>query len=210
MKNSPNIDAQFEVFVQELPADYQAMAYEFKAFCRSRKVQSVYGLLQLVMLYCGLDFSLRTTTGQFSSANGYLSDTAVRKRLAARVPWVKAILTKVFNLGQVVTSGHLRFIVIDGSTIQVPGADGTSYRLHIAIDLVKLELLQVKVTDEKQGKGLGHYTLKNGDVVVIDRGLKTPGFLPYTQAIKPIHSAKKILFYVFIRPLYTIYRFSDK
>ena len=60
MKNSPNIDIQFEVFVQELPADYQAMAYEFKAFCRSRKVQSVYGLLQLVMLYCGLDFSLRT------------------------------------------------------------------------------------------------------------------------------------------------------
>ncbi|MEI6334034.1 MAG: hypothetical protein WCS87_05700 [Methylococcaceae bacterium] len=47
MKNSPNIDIQFEVFVQELPADYQAMAYEFKAFCRSRKVQSVYELLQL-------------------------------------------------------------------------------------------------------------------------------------------------------------------
>ena len=68
MKNSPNIDIQFEVFVQELPADYQAMAYEFKAFCRSRKVQSVYELLQLVMLYCGLDFSLRTTAGQFSSA----------------------------------------------------------------------------------------------------------------------------------------------
>jgi len=174
MKNSPNIDAQFEVFVQELPADYQAMAYEFKAFCRSRKVQSVYELLQLVMLYCGLDFSLRTTAGQFSSANGYLSDTAVRKRLAACVPWVKAILTKVFNLGQVVTSGHLRFIVIDASTIQVPGADGTSYRLHIAIDLVKLELLEVKVTDEKQGEGLCHYTLKNGDVVVIDRGYNQP------------------------------------
>ena len=97
MKTSPDIDIQFEVFVQELPADYQAMAYEFKAFCRSRKVQSVYGLLQLVMSYCGLDFSLRTTAGQFSSANGYLSDTAVRKRLAACVPWVKAILTKVFN-----------------------------------------------------------------------------------------------------------------
>jgi hypothetical protein len=81
--------------VQEVPSDYQEMAYEFKTFCRSRKVQSVYELLQLVMLYCGLDFSLRTTAGQFSGTNGYLSDTAVRKRLAACVPWVKTMLTKV-------------------------------------------------------------------------------------------------------------------
>lgn len=64
--------------------------------------------------------------------------------------------------------------MIDGSTIQVPGADGTSYRLQVAIDLVKVELLQVKVTDEKQGEGLSHYTLKNGDVVVIDRGYNQP------------------------------------
>ncbi len=155
--------------------------FGFKTSCNGNLIsERIYELLQLVMLYCGLDFSLRTTAGQFSSANGYLNDTAVRKRLAACMPWVKAILTKVFNLGQVVTSGHLWFILIDGSTIQVPGADGTSYRLHIAIDLVKLELLQVKVTDEKQGESLDHYTLKNGDVVVIDQGLQStekPGAL---------------------------------
>ena len=75
------INTAFAEFVQELPADYQEMAYEFKAFCRVRKVKSVFQLLQLVMSYCGLDFSLRSCAGQFSYMQGYLSDTAVKKDL---------------------------------------------------------------------------------------------------------------------------------
>jgi hypothetical protein len=74
-----NINTAFEEFLQELPADYQEMAYEFKAFCRARKIKSVFQLLQLVMLYSGLDFSLRSCAGQFSKMQGYLSDTAVKK-----------------------------------------------------------------------------------------------------------------------------------
>lgn len=131
-------------------------------------------LLQLVMLYCGLDFSLRTCAGKMAEMQGYLSDTAVKNRLAACVPWVKVLLTAVFGLGRIVNEGHLRFVVIDGSTVEVPGAKGTSYRLHIAVDVVKLELLEVTVTDDKIGEGLEHYTLKNGDIVVIDRGYNQP------------------------------------
>jgi len=76
-----NINTAFEEFVQELPADYQEMAYEFKAFCRGRKVKSVFQLLQLVMLYCGLDLSLRSCASKFSQMQGYLSDTGVKKDL---------------------------------------------------------------------------------------------------------------------------------
>jgi Transposase DDE domain len=90
------------------------------------------------------------------------------------VPWVKAILSKVFGLEQAVHSGKLRFVVIDGSTVQEPGATETSYRLHIAIDLVKLELLQVEVSTDKVGESLDHYRLGNGDVVIIDRGYNQP------------------------------------
>jgi len=68
----------------------------------------------------------------------------------------------------------VRFIVIDGSTVQEPGATGTTYRLHIAIDLVKLELLQVEVSTDKVGESLDHYRLGNGDVVIVDRGYNQP------------------------------------
>jgi len=65
--------------------------------------------------------------------------------------------------------GGLRFVVVDGSTVQGPGASGTWYRLHIAVDLVKLHLIHVEVTDKHQGEHLGYYPLQAGDVVLIDR-----------------------------------------
>jgi len=87
---------------------------------------------------------------------------------------VKSLLSGVFGLGQVVNSGSLRFIVIDGSTVQEPGATGTTYRLHIAIDLINLSLRQVEVTTDKTGENLDHYQLESGDVVLIDRGYNQP------------------------------------
>ncbi|MFZ1343044.1 transposase [Thiothrix eikelboomii] len=73
-----------------------------------------------------------------------------------------------------VDSGKLRFIVIDGSTVQEPEATATTYRLHIAIDLINLSLHQVEVTTDKEGENLDHYTLAAGDVVLIDRGYNQP------------------------------------
>lgn len=83
-------------------------------------------------------------------------------------------MSGVFGLEQVVNSGSLRFIVIDGSTVQEPGATETTYRLHIAIDLINLSLRQVEVTTDKIGENLDHYQLDNGDVVLIDRGYNQP------------------------------------
>jgi hypothetical protein len=62
--NSQNIT--FEEFLKELPADYHEMAYEFQAFTRGRKIKTPAQLLQVVMLYCGLDTVLRETAGVFT------------------------------------------------------------------------------------------------------------------------------------------------
>jgi len=182
MKLPPSLDSRFETFVQALPEDYQQQAYEFKAFTRARKIRSPLQLLQVVMLYCGLDLSLRNCAGEVAQLQGYLSDTAVKKRLAACVPWVKSLLSGVFGLDQVVDSGSLRFIVIDGSSVQEPGATGTSYRLHIAIDLIHLTLRQVEITTAKEGEHLDHYVLEAGDVVLIDRGYNQPkSLVPFIE-----------------------------
>jgi hypothetical protein len=84
------------------------------------------------------------------------------------------LLAGVFGLVEVVDSGKLRFIVIDGSTVQEPGATATTYRLHIAIDLVNLSIHQVEVTTDKEGENLDHYHLEAGDVVLVDRGYNQP------------------------------------
>lgn len=87
---------------------------------------------------------------------------------------MKSLLSGVFGLDKVVNSGSLRFIVIDGSTVQEPGATETTYRLHIAIDLINLSVRQVEVTTDKVGENLNHYQLDAGDVVLIDRGYNQP------------------------------------
>lgn len=174
MKLSHSTDILFDQFIQELPSNYQEMAYEFKAFSRPRKIRSPLQLLELVMLYCGMDFSLRSCAGQIAQMQGYISDTAVNDRLEACVPWVKAMLASVFGFESIVNNGSLRIIIIDGSTVQEPGATQTTYRLHIAIDLVSLTFHQVELTTDKEGEHLGHYHLGEGDVVLLDRGYNQP------------------------------------
>ena len=63
-----------------------------------------------------------------------------------------------------------RFVVIDASSMQAPGAKGTDHRLHIAIDLVSLQWLEVLGSDVHTGATLKHFPLMPGDVVVADRG----------------------------------------
>ena len=78
------------------------------------------------------------------------------------------------GLEKVVNSGSLRFIVIDGSTVQEPGATATTYRLHVAIDLINLSIRQIEVTTDKVGESLNHYQLDESDVVLLDRGYNQP------------------------------------
>lgn len=166
-----NLDTTFESFLQELPQDYRELAIEFKAFTRSRKIKTPEQLMQVVMCYCGIDAVLRETAGNFTLLEERISDTAIHNRLKACVPWVKALLTGM--MGEAVKpllEGGLRILVADGSTVQGPGATGTQYRLHLMIDLVRLHLVQVVVTDEHTGEGLTHYPLQDGDVVMVDRG----------------------------------------
>jgi hypothetical protein len=166
-----NPDTAFDSFLQELPADYRELAIEFKAFTRSRKIKTPAQLLQVVMSYCGLDAVLRETAGQFTLLEERLTDTAIHKRLKACVPWVKALLGRLLGeAARPLLEGHLRFILVDGSTVQGPGATGTQYRLHLAIDLVRLEWTYSLVTDEHTGERLTHYPLQDGDVAIADRG----------------------------------------
>lgn len=166
-----HIDTTFESFLQELPEDYRELAIEFKAFCRPRKIKTPAQLLQVVLCYCGIDQVLRETAGTFTLVEEQISDTAIQKRLKACLPWVKALLSRMMGAAAApLINGHLRFLIVDGSTVQGPGAKGTWYRLHIAIDMVKLHLLHVSVTDQSQGEHLGYYPLQDGDVVVVDRG----------------------------------------
>jgi hypothetical protein len=164
-------DTLFEELLQDLPAQTIPLAREFKAFVRAKKVKTPAQLFRLVLLYCGLDKSLREVAGTFTALYESITDQSVAERLRACGPWVKALLGQMLVLSSEATLPKgLRFVVIDASTVQAPGAKGTDHRLHIAMDLVSLEFLEVLVSDVHTGETLKHFTLGPGDVAVTDRG----------------------------------------
>jgi hypothetical protein len=83
----------------------------------------------------------------------------------------QAMLRQMFPMAAVepLPTGR-RFVVIDASSLQAPGATGTDHRLHIAMDLVPLQFLEVVVSDVHTGETLKHFTFVPGDVAVADRG----------------------------------------
>src|ERR671923_1055184 len=164
-------DTLFEELLQDLPPETVQMAREFKAFVRAKKVKTPAQLLRVVFLYCGLDKPLREVAGTFTALYESITDQSIAERLRACGPWVKAMLRQMLPMAAVesLPTGR-RFVVIDASSIQAPGATGTDHRLHIAMDLVSLQFLEVLVSDVHTGETLKHFTLAPGDVAVADRG----------------------------------------
>ena len=166
-----NPDTLFEELLQDLPAESVQMARAFKAFVRAKKVKTPAQLLRMVFLYCGLDKPLREVAGTFTALYESMTDQSVAERLRACGPWVQAMLRQMVPMAAVepLPSGR-RFVVIDASSLQAPGATGTDHRLHLAMDLVSLQFLEVLVSDVHTGETLKHFTFAPGDVAVADRG----------------------------------------
>jgi len=164
-------DTLFEELLQDLPSETVQMARTCKAFVRAKKVKTPAQLLRVVFLYCGLDKSLREVAGTFTALYEAITDQSVAERLRACGPWVQALLRQMFPMATIesLPAGR-RFVVLDASSIQAPGATGTDHRLPIAMDLVSLQLLGVLVSDVHTGETLKHFTFAPGDIAVADRG----------------------------------------
>jgi hypothetical protein len=164
-------DTLFEELLQDLPSETGQMARTFKALVRAKKVKTPAQLLRVVFLYCGLDKPLREVAGTFTALYESITDQSVAERLRACGPWVKAMLRRMLPMATVeALPAGLRFVVIAASTIQAPGATGTDHRLHIAMDLMTLQFVEVLVSDVHTGETLKHFSLGAGDVAVADRG----------------------------------------
>lgn len=167
----PNPDTLFAELLQDVPPAFAALAYEFKAFARARKIRTVDDLLRVVLLYCGVDQSLREVAGTMTMLNERITDTAIAQRLTACGPWVKALLPVMLQReGLAHLPAGMRLVVCDATTVQGPGATGTQYRLHLALDLVTLEFIAITVTDKHGGETLKRVAISEGDVVIADRG----------------------------------------
>ena len=162
-------DACFEAFLKELPEDCLEMAREFKAFTRGRKVKTPAQLLQLVMIYCGLDAALREAAGDLALLRGRITDTAVRKRLLACGPWLKAVLRRMMPCLSA-PAKPFRLLVVDSTAVVGVAPDGVAFRVRQVLDLAGQPVHEAEPPGGDGAEGLGRHLFVAGDVAVADRG----------------------------------------
>lgn len=168
-----------------LPEGWEEKAEELGAWERLRCFDSKEMLLRTLLIHIALGCSLKETAVRASEAGfADVSAVALFKRLKKCSEWLRWLAAGVIDKW-LVSSSHglcpsdLPLKIIDGTTVQEPGAKGTSWRVHYAIRLPSMTCEEFKVTSPKQGESLKHFSVKPGDVCVVDRAYVYRGQIAY-------------------------------
>ena len=183
-----SIGQDWEVVMQMLPAQWEAKAAELGAVRRLRGFGSVGSLLRVLLIHLADGCSLRETAVR-ASAGGLaaVSDVALLKRLRGCGAWFEWMAREMAT-GMALPSAAdallpgRRVRLVDGSSVCEPGATGSTWRLHYALNLHTLSCDEVHVSDAGVGESLTHFDIHAGDVIMADRGFaKRPGLRHVVQ-----------------------------
>lgn len=158
--------------------DLDGSARATGAFQRARQVQEPETLLRLALAYASGGMSLRDVSGWAAEQQiATLSSPALYKRLCHAQTWlgdiVAALLEKRVKLRDYRLNGY-RLRSIDATTLCEPGADRTTWRLHVSYDIAAGCVDQLEVTDIHGGESLSRFSFEPGDIALADRGYPRP------------------------------------
>jgi hypothetical protein len=181
MKIRPEILDHWPEVSARLPADFdlEATARLRGAFRRAREIKNAETLLRLALAYGGLGMSLRETCA-WAEAGGIvvsLSDPSLLERLCKAAPWLGDIVAALIGEQAKVPAERwagYRLRALDGTSICEPGADRTSWRLHVGYDLATGQVDQLELTDGHGAENLQRLTYRPGDIVLGDRCYARP------------------------------------
>jgi Transposase DDE domain len=180
MKIRPEILDHWPEVSARFPADFdvEATARSRGAFTRKREIKSAETLLRLALAYGGCGMSLRETcawaeAGEIAS----LTDPSLLDRLCKAAPWLGDLVAALIAEQAKVPAGRwagYRLRALDGTSICEPGADRTTWRLHVGYDLATGQVDQLELTDLHGAENLQRLTYRPGDIVMADRCYARP------------------------------------
>lgn len=158
-----------------LPPDFdlQRTARERRAFLRKREIKDAVSLFRLCMAYGACGMSLRETCAWAEALKlASLSEPSLMERLCKAAPWlgdiVAALVAQQAKLPTKRWAGY-RLRAVDATAICQPGADRTSWRLHMGFDLASGQVDHLALTDGRGGENLQRLTYRPGEIVLGDR-----------------------------------------
>jgi hypothetical protein len=135
-------------------------------------------LLRLALGYGACGMSLRETCAWAEAAGiASLSDPSLLERLVKAADWLGDVVGALIAERGAVPAGRwsgYRLRVLDGTAICRPGADRTTWRLHVGYDLASGQIDQLELTDGCGAESLRRLTYRAGDIVLADRYYARP------------------------------------
>ena len=158
--------------------DLEATARARGAFTRARQVKDAAALLRLALAYGACGMSLRETCAWAEAAGlASLADPSLIERLVKAAPWladiVGALIAEQAKLPVGRWAGY-RLRALDGTSICQPGADRTTWRLHVGYDLASGQVDHIELTDGRGAESLKRLSYRPGEIVLADRYYARP------------------------------------
>ena len=156
--------------------DLDASARLHGALVRKRGVRSASSLLHLGLLYGPGGLSLRAVASHASETGiAELCDVSLLDRLRNAGAFFADVLDHLLadvrgeppGEGRV---GHLGLSLVDGSTVSLPGSDGSDWRLHARYEPARGCFTDLVITEARTAEALCCVAVRPGDVMVQDRG----------------------------------------
>ena len=107
---------------------------------------------------------------------GNISDVAFMKRFSNCNEWFKWILNAIRNSTEGMIKYELpdrlkdyRILAIDASDVIEKGASNRIFRLHFALDIIRMQAALYTITSNNVGEHLRNFDITTGDLVLADR-----------------------------------------
>lgn len=179
----------WDFLVDLLPRDRDALARKHNIRFGTRhnsKLRKIDELLQIYLGYVATGVSLETATAT-AEAKGLPSISRVALHLRARTlaPFLADLLSTMLDTNAAFSAprwGGYEVLLVDGTTCVRPGGDRTSARILYSLRLSDLQMIDLQVSDDKQGETFRRLTMCRDQLWIADRVYANPPGVAHAAA----------------------------
>jgi hypothetical protein len=169
-----DFDESWEIIRKVFPENLEEIARESGSFRRARVVGDAETLLRLLLMH-GSGLSLEQAVLRAKEQGiGTISAVALFKRLRRSEAFLQKLASNVLEQVQQRSEqgqwpGGYRYRIIDATTVNEPGATGSSWRIHYSLRLPDLYCDHFELTSPEQGESFKRWQAAANEVLLADR-----------------------------------------
>jgi hypothetical protein len=173
----PMIAAQLPSGWEELAVEMGVVYTKFPAHMGTKVTKAAH-LLQPILYQVATNSSLAVTVSMAAAAGVIkMSAVGLHKRMRTIGPYLARLVTRMTDAEVAFAAERWAgydVVLVDGSSVSRPGAEGTTARVHYALRLSTLRPVQIEVTDDSVGETFRHFDAEAGQLWMGDRGYSNP------------------------------------